>query len=144
MSEVVKVAKRGKVKVDGRGDFWSYCQRAAGAARARAIAKNVPFEIDAHVIDRLLVDQKWRCAVSGLILHAPTARMAKGYAVDPFAPSLDRIVPAVGYIPGNLRVVCNIVNAALNDWGIDNLMILIRALREPMALPASAPDAGCS
>lgn len=106
-----------------RGAFWSYCVRAAGAAQARAIAKDVPFAIDAHVIDRLLVDQRWKCAVSAVELNAPG-----GSTKDPFGPSLDRIVPSLGYVPGNVRVVCNIVNSAMSDWGEAALLVLLDAM----------------
>ncbi len=109
-----------------RGDFWLYCVRTAGASRARATRKKVPHSIDAYAIDELFVDQKWRCAVSGVELNPP--KTATGFRVDPLGPSLDRIIPHLGYVPGNLRIVSNIVNIAMNEWGLEKLMEAIAAI----------------
>ncbi len=35
------------------------------------------------------------------------------------APSLDRIIPAHGYVPGNIRVICRAMNCAMQEWGED-------------------------
>jgi hypothetical protein len=59
---------------------------------------------------------------------APRGERGK-YRKDPFGPSLDRITPALGYVDGNLRVVCNIVNSAMNEWGTEALRELIAAMR---------------
>lgn len=108
---------------DERAQFWMYCKRVAGAARARAKAANLPYDIDAHFVDGLLVDQRWRCALSRIPLVPPYR------AVEPFGPSLDRIVPALGYVKGNVRVVCTIVNFAMNKWGADALQKLLDGCR---------------
>ena len=48
--------------------------------------------------------------------------------VTPFGPSLDRIVPELGYIPSNVRVVCLMVNLGINEWCLENFMTLVNAL----------------
>jgi hypothetical protein len=101
-----------------RATLWRYCQQAAQQARVRAREIKVPFAIDAHFVDQLLVDQKWTCAVSGLPFEDN----------KPFGPSLDRIVPELGYVPGNLRVVCYIANIAMNAWGLDALKKLMAGM----------------
>lgn len=111
--------------------FWRYCQQTEGAAIARSRAKGVGYNIDAHYIDRLFVDQNWRCAVSGILFKAPRGADRGKHRKDPFGPSLDRIVPALGYTEGNLRVVCNIVNSAMNEWGLESLQALVRAMGAP-------------
>ena len=35
----------------------------------------------------------------------------------PFAPSIDRVDSTLGYVKGNVRLVCTIVNIALNEFG---------------------------
>lgn len=117
-----------EVKAD-RGQFWKYCIQTAYAAEARSIAKAVPCTIDAHFIDGLLVDQQWCCAISGLPFVAP-GEMGRKFRKDPFGPSLDRIVPAAGYVPGNLRVVNNIVNSAMQEWGLESLLVVLSAIAE--------------
>lgn len=111
-----------------RSAFWKYCERTELAALARSKIKGIPCNVDAHFIDRMLVDQCWRCAVSGILLKAPKGERGK-YRKDPFGPSLDRIIPALGYVEGNLRVVCNIVNSAMNEWGLSSLQTLLDAMR---------------
>jgi hypothetical protein len=46
-----------------------------------------------------------RCSATGL----PLAHN-KGGEASPLSPSLDRIVPALGYVPGNVRLVCHRFN----------------------------------
>lgn len=114
---------------EDRVQFWRYCVQTAGSAAARARAKGVPCTIDAFFIDGLLVDQDWCCAVSGLPLAAPRGAERK-YRKEPFGPSLDRIVPAVGYVPGNVRIVNNLVNSAMQEWGLESLMVVLSAMAE--------------
>lgn len=52
-----------------------------------------------------------RCALTGIPFSM------EGGSGNPFAPSMDRIDSTKGYILGNVRLVCWIVNAALNQWG---------------------------
>lgn len=108
-----------------RARFWLYCQRTANAARHRSRAKSLPYDIDAHAIDELLVSQGWRCAVSNLPL-IPSAQNKSGR--HPFGPSLDRIVPHLGYARGNVRVICNMANFAINEWGIEALHKFVEAM----------------
>lgn len=107
-----------------RSAFWLYCKRAINASQTRARDQCVPHSLTANDIDCLLVDQGWRCAVSDIPLDTPCGDR------QPFSPSLDRIVPALGYVPGNVRVVCNLVNFAMNKWGEEPLMRLVSAIRE--------------
>ena len=109
-----------------RGAFWGYCRRAVNGARMRSKAKGIPFDLDIYAIDCLLVDQGWRCAITGIPLVAPNGSQ------EPYGPSLDRIVPKLGYVPGNVRIVCNIANTAMNSWGLDahmKMVALLKALR---------------
>jgi hypothetical protein len=40
-------------------------------------------------------------------------------AYDPYAPSIDRIDSNKGYVPGNVRVICYILNVGMNQFGFD-------------------------
>ncbi len=122
--------RRSKQTVESRrkdGAFWAYCKRAASAAQQRSKVRGWPCTIDGYFIDQLMVDQDWRCAVSGVLLEPPPG-IGKGKR-SAFAPSIDRIVPSLGYVPGNVRVVAWIVNAAMNEWGQEALMQLIDAMK---------------
>ncbi len=51
-------------------------------------------------------------------------------ATGPFSPSIDRVESGGGYTEENCRVVCWVLNAAMNDWGLDPVLKLARALLE--------------
>jgi hypothetical protein len=95
-----------------RSRFWFFARHAVANSRAKAKRLEIPHTLTAYDIDKLLVDQGYLCAVTGIELAAPINR-----ATQPFGPSLDRIVPAIGYVVGNVRVTCLIVNLAMNRWG---------------------------
>lgn len=114
--------KRGEIDID-RGKFLRYCTTVVGQSAHRARRAGVPHSIVPHDIDKLLVDQGYRCAVSGILLEASGKQFG-----GPFGPSLDRVVPALGYVNGNLRVVCQIANVAMSTWGLDPLQRLVDAM----------------
>ena len=47
---------------------------------------------------------------------------------DARAPSIDRLVAAEGYVPGNVRIVCWIYNSAKLDWPESLVLRMARAL----------------
>ena len=92
-------------------------------ARDRAKRTGVAFDIDADWLAGKLAGGV--CELTGLKIE----RVAPGnYRTHPFAPSLDRIVPALGYTKDNVRLVCFAVNRARSDWGDEVLMTIARAL----------------
>ncbi len=67
-----------------------------------------------------------KCEISGIEFDLENPKI-KGKR-RPFAASLDRIDSAKGYTFDNVRVVCSIVNQAMNEWGEDPLRILVKAM----------------
>ena len=61
--------------------------------------------------------------MTGLPLALALDATARGYA-----PSLDRIIPELGYVPGNVRVVCHIVNVARSNLSDASLYAMSLAL----------------
>lgn len=88
-------------------------------AKNRAKTQEIPFDLDHEYLLDLWEYQKGRCAISNqlLDLSAPTI-----YSCNPDAPSLDKIIPRLGYIKGNVRFVCYQVNMALNEYGEEQLI----------------------
>ena len=116
-----------KASEAARTAFWRYSIRAAYSAQARSKRRGYPCNISSYEIDELLVEQGWRCAISGIALKAPLS--GSKASRDPFGPSLDRIIPHLGYVKGNVRIVCDIANCAMSGFGLENLMVLVRALQ---------------
>lgn len=111
---------------------------ALNAARARSVKRGIAFDLT-------LAD-----------LGSPTSCAATGIEFDLsrsfttgniFGPSLDRIDPSLGYVKGNVRVVCHGYNLAKHTGTDANVLILARAIVE-MAdgdnwEPPEDPDARC-
>jgi len=122
-------AVKTRIKTDELGQldraaFWRYAVYVVDQAKYRANRGGFPFGITAHDLDKLFVDQGWRCAVSGSLFVAPGTKVNQWHR-HPFGPSVDRIVPNLGYMPGNIRIVTNMVNAALSNWGEQAFRLMI-------------------
>jgi hypothetical protein len=118
--------------VDGRVEFadWPLAverriakqmyQRARDNARAKVRA----FDLTVHDVRDLLCESNGRCSVTGAPFSLePNSRRRK----NPWAPSLDRIDAARGYVRGNVRVVCLAANIAMAEWGEKVLYTLARS-----------------
>lgn len=81
-------------------------------ARKRALALTLPFSIEP---EHIIVPE--RCPVLGILLTTDGARDSR--------PSLDRIVPALGYVPGNVRVISFRANRIKSDATPDELRAVL-------------------
>jgi hypothetical protein len=70
-------------------------------AKARAKKKNVPFNITK---DDIYIPEI--CPILNVKMQSKSGSNGGG----PFSPSLDRIVPELGYVPGNIRVISLLAN----------------------------------
>ena len=73
------------------------------------------------VADRLAMGV---CETSGLPFHYGDSDSH----VHPLRPSLDKVIPSLGYTPENTRLTCYIYNHAKSDHGEELLLMLARAL----------------
>ena len=93
----------------------SYVERRAThlawEARRRAERKGVPFSLahDAVVKLQAVIDAG-KCEITGTTFDLENDR---GWN----SPSLDQISAGLGYVPGNVRVVCRAMNFAMGNWG---------------------------
>lgn len=91
------------------------------AARIRSRKKGILFALtDADTLALQAAIDRGVCQLSGVPLTLRGPRSAT-------SPSLDRIVPALGYIGGNVRIVCHALNAGMGDWGEDELRRIAEA-----------------
>jgi hypothetical protein len=80
-------------------------------ARSRARLQNLPFDI---TIDDVLIPEF--CPVLGI-------KLEHGKSRPTFAsPTLDRNVPELGYVKGNVTVMSNRANSVKNDASAEELM----------------------
>ena len=92
-------------------------------AKNRAIEKNLPFDLDIDYLINCWVENDGCCNLTGQEFDL-TNYGNKGQ-VNPQAPSIDRIIPKLGYVKGNIRLITYHMNVALADFGIDEFEKLI-------------------
>jgi hypothetical protein len=97
------------------------------SAERRARAKNIPFTLTREWADK---HYKGKCELTGLEFTTHGRLTGK---VSPFAPSIDQIVPGVGYTPANAHFVLWAINRFKGDMPIMTMMVIARALvaRQP-------------
>ena len=84
----------------------------ATGARHRAKPKGISYNIDGEYLLTLWEDQKGLCCVTGEPFDLSyDSGLQKGWSKRN-APSVDRVVPELGYIKGNVRLVTFQVNCA--------------------------------
>lgn len=81
-------------------------------ARTRARVAGVPITI---TVEDIVVPT--HCPILGLPLYRTTGSKGGG----PHSPSLDRIEPSLGYVPGNVLVISNRANRLKSDASIEEL-----------------------
>lgn len=94
-------------------------------AKVRARSLGVPFDLRPE--DILFPIELGVCEVTGLPFQKADSQR------HPFAPSLDRRVPALGYVRGNVQVVLWALNAMRGDWGDEVLLLIAGALQRRVA-----------
>ena len=80
-------------------------------AKRRARMKNMEFELDRKWIRKRI--KKGLCEISGV----PFDLQSQSGQLSPRAPTLDRIVPELGYTKENSRMICRALNALFGTWG---------------------------
>lgn len=88
------------------------------SAKVRAREKGLPFNIE--VSDVIIPEV---CPLLGV----PLTRNKKVNRFD--SPSLDRLLPAEGYVKGNVAVISNRANAIKNNATADELELIAKNLR---------------
>lgn len=92
------------------------------AARGRAQSKGVPFDLTPD--DITIPDV---CPVLNIPLE-----VAAGKATDG-SPSLDRLIPELGYVVGNVRVISNRANRIKYNATLEELQAVVRYLEESLS-----------
>jgi hypothetical protein len=86
------------------------------AAKCRSKKSNLKLDIDIEWLLNQYEMQKGKCALTGIDFTL-SLNEDKSKKYIPFNPSIDRIDSSKGYTKDNVRLVCTIVNLALNSFG---------------------------
>jgi hypothetical protein len=88
------------------------------AARRRARIGGLSFDLDEHRQELQERIDAGFCEVTGIPFN-----LDGGRTYD--SPSLDRINPRRGYTYDNVRMVCDLMNRAMSDWGEEPVRIVM-------------------
>lgn len=80
--------------------------------------------MDRHIADIQARIDAGHCELTGL----PFKKECGPVTFD--TPSIDRIIPAIGYVYTNIRIVCFAMNVALHNWGEEVLFRVVEAWKE--------------
>lgn len=88
------------------------------SARQRAKKQGVPFNLSP---DDFEIPEM--CPVFGFKLEVGNS------GFNPFSPSIDRIIPILGYVKGNIQIISYRANELKRDASLDELEMLVSYLR---------------
>jgi hypothetical protein len=97
-------------------------------ARKRAREGGLPFALTVHDI---AIPEF--CPVLGIRLERGSKRTSDA------SPSLDRLDPALGYVPGNVNVISAKANRMKNNGTLEELEALVRWMREQKGPAEASP-----
>lgn len=110
---------------DGKGYFYYW----AGAIRARAKSKGLPYELDADFLESIMPTH---CPILGVQLERHV-----GHGTGPFSPTVDRIFPDKGYVRDNVMIISKRANQIKSDASPEEISkvaryytLLIEGLKE--------------
>lgn len=109
--ENVKERKRNSLVSDGRKELWN-------SARIRARNKGVPFTI---TIDDIVIPDV--CPVLGINLEHGIGCVCDN------SPTLDRIIPELGYTVGNIQVISHRANTIKNNASLDDMIKVVEHMK---------------
>lgn len=105
-------------------------------AKRNATTKGVPFGLTLADVSAMLESTGGVCPIAGIRFgYSPMP----GERFRPWAPSIDRIEGAKGYVQGNCRVVCAYINLAMNEFGEDVFRAIARRVSSPTGAPKNPP-----
>lgn len=116
-----------KDTLDNKERYRRLTKRAQGLiahARIRAKRLGIPYALDDQVESIQAIIDIGVCEMTALRFDLTPGQRRH------LSPSLDRKIPALGYVPGNVRVICYGMNAALGNWGEAALIEMMDAWRK--------------
>lgn len=123
----------GKIDAKSRSALDSYMTNVLARARQNAKGRSRirEFTLTSEEVVHMIRSVKYRCSVTGTPL---SLQVMSADGRKPFAPSIDRIDNARGYTADNCRIVCLAANIAMNTWGEDILLTMLRYAKSSQSI----------
>lgn len=102
------------------------------AAKTRAKQQGLPFDITLE--DIVIPDT---CPVLGIPLEIGNSRLLDG------SPTLDKFIPELGYVPGNINVISNKANRMKTDASADEVSLLLNWMLEKCKASPTNKEVKC-
>lgn len=109
-------------------DYKKRLRRLCQMAKNRSKSKELEFNIDGDYLIKLWEENEGCCALTGQPFDL--TNWGEHGQVNPNTPSVDRIIPKLGYVKGNVRLITYHMNIALSDFGVEQFEHLLRTYRE--------------
>jgi len=93
--------------------------------KCNARQRSLPFDLTLDLLKSML--KGMTCAATGLPLTFEREPGEK-YRRSPWFPSIDRIDNSLGYVPGNIRIVCSLYNFMRSNHADEDVLTVARAL----------------
>ena len=90
-------------------------------AKRRAKTKGVPFDLS---VEDIIIPEL--CPILGIPLMVGVGACGGNGGPTDSSPSLDRIIPELGYVKGNVQVISNRANRFKSDASIEELEAVVR------------------
>lgn len=99
--------------------------------KTRCDKSGVKFELTVDHLRLMLNEQDNKCAISKIELMPP---QRGGWATWD-SPSVDRIKPELGYVPGNVRLVLHCINSFRGSMSDEQMISVARAMVDNASAP---------
>ena len=90
--------------------------------RKNADSRKIEVDIDLEYLKELYDSQAGKCAISGIEMTYDS------YTSNNISP--DRIDTRIGYVKGNIHLVCNIINIMKWDFGLNDFLQMCKVVSD--------------
>ena len=105
--------------------LWDFCHRLAAKKRIECADRGVAFDLEARDLVEAYENQGGQCAADGSVT------LEFGRTAEPSRKiNLDRVVPGVGYVRGNVAFLSAAMNRRKQDSDVRDLELLTRYLQK--------------
>lgn len=98
--------------------------QALRTAKAGAKRRAIPFSLTLYQFESIVYRAAGKCELTGIHF----SYQKHSFMRNPWGASIDRIDSKRGYTFPNCRLVCSVVNMAMNEWGLDVLLKIAQRL----------------
>lgn len=106
-------------------DQWPFIKNLYNQCKGRAKFRGMEFDLTFEEVVELFEESRGRCTLTGVPFSLSRIR-------GPWVPSIDRINSDLGYVRGNVRVVCFAANIAMQQWGENVLLTMMESMASCM------------